>query len=255
MIDQLQQEYLNWAKKKYQFNDFSDFIEITTPFLDLNNDYISLFISESNKTYTITDDGYVINELITLGIDITKKGKRNDYFKATLNIFGVKFDHSTNELLVNFNNINLFPEMQHRLLQCVIRVSDMFVTSRNKVMSFFTEDLKSFFLESDVFFNDSTPYIGKSGNSNVFDFVLPRSKRTQPKLIKAINQPKKQAYKEPLLSFLDVSETKTDHKFIVIANDTNQKVSDEFKKPFVNYNIDVLAWSERAQWVEHLKTS
>lgn len=255
MIDRLKKEYMEWAQKQIKLDQYDDFIEITTPYVDMNHDFISLFLSKQGDHYRLTDDGYIMDELSTLGIDIEKSEKRNHFFRRTLNIFGVSYNSSTFELYVTFHSIKEYPEMQQRLIQCLIRVSDMLLTSRNRVISFFIEEVSEFFLDREVPFNDSVSYIGKTGRSQTFDFALPKSKKCAPKLIKAVNNPTSDAYREPLFAFMDVQESKKDHQFLVLANDTNSKMSDRFTEPFQNYNIHVLEWSKRDTWIKTLKSS
>lgn len=255
MIDKLKKEYLKWTQQKIELKNNQDFVEIVTPFVDLHHDYISIFFSQENNKYKLTDDGYFLDELSMLGIDIQGSPRRMNFFTSTLKIFGIDFNKSTSELFVIFNSISEYPEMQHRLTQCLIRISDMLLTSRNKVVNFFSEDIANFFLESDVYFNESPSFIGKTGRNVTFDFALPRSKKTKPKLIKAINTPTAEAYKEPLLAFVDMQDTKKDHNFIVLANDLNTTIADKFLEPLTNYGVDVLAWSSRNEWVKRLKSS
>lgn len=255
MIEELKNEYLKWTQQKIELKDNQDFVEIVTPFVDLHHDYISIFFSQENDKYKLTDDGYILDELSMLGIDILSSIKRRNFFDSTLKIFGIDYNESTSELFVMFNSINEYPEMQHRLTQCLIRISDMLLTSRNKVANFFSEDISNFFLESNVYFSESPGYIGRTGRNVTFDFALPRSKKVKPKLIKAINSPTAEAYKEPLLAFVDIQDTKSDHDFIVLANDLNNSIADKFLEPLTNYGVEVLAWSSRYDWVEKLKTS
>lgn len=255
MIDQLKKEYLEWTQNKIKLEQVEDFIEITTPFVDMNHDFISLFFKVEENGYKLSDDGYIIDELSILGIDIDTSAKRKDYFKMTLKIFGIEYNNKTSELFVRFNSLSEYPETQHRLIQCLMRVSDMLITSRNKVISFFTEDITNFFLEKEVFFNESPSYLGKSGRNNTFDFALAKSKKTTPKLIKAVNRPTSDAYRGPLLTFVDIQENKSDHKFIVLANDSNVEISKKFIEPLENYGVSVLPWSDRENWINDLKYS
>ncbi|WP_175616021.1 DUF1828 domain-containing protein, partial [Piscibacillus halophilus] len=221
-------------------------------FVDMNHDYISLFISKAGNKYILTDDGYIVNELSMLDVDINTSKKRKFYFNSILNTFGINYNNKSEELFVEFNSIKEYPEKQHRLIQCLLKISDMIFTSKSKVQNFFTEDIENFFLEKDIPYNTDASYVGKSGRSNNFDFILPKTKKINPKLIKAVNHPDSNAYKIPLLSFLDVQEIKYDHQFIVLANDLEEKISDEFKEALNNYQVDVYPWSDRENWVKQL---
>ncbi|HLS08003.1 DUF1828 domain-containing protein [Lentibacillus sp.] len=254
MIDQLKKEYLEWTQQRIRLEESNEFVEIITPFVDMHHDYISLFFINESEKYKLTDDGYVIDELESLGVDVGTSQKRNQFFKSTLNVFGINFDKATSELYVEFNNLSEYPEAQQRLIQCVMRVSDMMLTSRNRIISFFTEDIANFFLDKDVFFNESPSFIGRSGRNQTFEFALPKSKKVKPKLIKAVNNPTPDAFRDPLLAFIDVQQTKSDHGFIVLANDVNAELSSQFVEPLKNYNINVLPWSDRENWVNDLKS-
>lgn len=253
MIDQLQELYNEWNKQSIQFEECDTFIEITTPFVDMHHDFIQLYFTKEKNLFVITDDGHIINELELLGIDIKNTPKRREFINTSLKIFGVKLDTTTNELYVTFNNINEFPEWQHRLIQCLLRISDILLTSRNNVISIFTEEISNYFLDNDIYFSEGPSFIGISGKSQRFDFSLPRTKTRKEKLIKAINSPTSESYREPLFSWIDIKETRSFSEFMIIANDTNKPVSDTFIQPFTNYEVEVLLWSERNKWVENLK--
>ncbi|GER75151.1 DUF1828 domain-containing protein [Weizmannia acidilactici] len=80
MIDELLRTYNEWNQKKIAFENFDSFIAITTPFVDMHNDYIQLFLSKEKNQYIISDDGYTINELSILGVDIKSSKKKEKNF-------------------------------------------------------------------------------------------------------------------------------------------------------------------------------
>ena len=255
MIGEMKLLYDDWNKNQLNLTDHGDFIEITTPFVDMHHDLLQLvFTKESNNDYKISDDGYVLNELELLGIDIVNSEKRRDFFETTLRIFGVKLDKGTRELSVVFGSLSEYPKRQNNLIQCLLRVSDMLLTARNTVMSIFPEEVASYFDEKDVFYSEDIGFTGQTGNQQSFDFVIPRMRKNREKIIKAINNPVKDSYKQPLLSFVDIREVKNKSDFIVLANDMNKPIADTFRSSLVNYNIRVLAWSERETWVDEFRS-
>lgn len=255
MLDNLKKVYDEWNNKRLILENFNDFIEITTPFVDMHNDFIQIyFIKEGNNNFRITDDGYILNELEMMGIEIKRSQKRNEFFKTYLNVFGVNYNEKNDELFIAFSNINEYPEKQHRLIQCILRISDMLLTSRNSVISIFTEEISAFFEENDVPFIEGSNFTGISGKPQNFDFALPRSKNKREKLIKAINTPASENYKEPLFSWMDIKDMRKKSDFIVLANDTNKPIAEGFVEPFRNYSVEVLEWSKRNEWIEKLKT-
>lgn len=256
MINDLKKIYDEWNNKKLILESFKEYIEITTPFVDMHHDFIQLyFIKDKNNNFKITDDGYILNELEMLGIEIKRSQKRNDFFKTTLNIFGVNYNDTTDELFITFSNVNEYPEKQHRLIQCMLRISDMLLTSRDTVISIFTEEIAEFFDENDVLFIEGSNFTGTSGKPQNFDFALPRTKTQNEKLIKAINNPASENYRDSLFSWIDVRDIRKRTDFLVLANDTNKPVAESFISPFRNYSIEVLKWSKRNDWIDRLKTS
>lgn len=255
MIDQLKKEYIEWMTKEIQLEEFNNFIEITTPFVDMHHDNISLFLVNNQGKYKLTDDGYLVDELHSLGIIIKKSKKRNNYFKSTLKVFGINYNDITNELFINFSDTKEFPEMQQRLIQCVIRVSDMMMTSHNRVASLFKEDVSNYLLDNDLGISENVGFVGKTGQNQIFDFALPKKRNVSPKLIQTVNNPETNAYKAPLVSFFDVQDTKMDHDFIVIANDVTNNLSNDFIRSLTNHDINVLNWSNKEGWIDSLKSS
>lgn len=254
MINDLKLLFEEWHSKQLKLEDFKDFIEITTPFVDMHHDYIQLFFTkEKDGKFRITDDGHIVSELSILGVDVNAATKRKQFFNTTLKVFGVSYDNQTDELYITFDSIEDYPKKQHNLLQCITRVSDMLLTAKNTVASIFSEEIYAFFDESNVFFSSDLGFTGKTGNQQTFDFVIPHTKRKKEKLIKAVNTPSVDNYTSPLFSFIDVKDVRPNADFIVIANDSNIPIAERFSNSLINYGVDILAWSKRKIWVDQLK--
>lgn len=254
MIEDLKLLYEQWISKQIQLENFDDFIEITTPFVDMHHDYIQLyFFKEKDGKYKISDDGYTINELSILGLDINNAKKRKKYFETTLKVFGVSYDPQTNELFVTLDSIQDYPKKQHNLIQCITRVSDMLLTTRNTVASIFFDEVSSYFEKKEVLFIRNTGFIGKSGYQQTFDFVIPHFKKKKEKLIQTVNTPSSDNYTATLFSFIDVQDVKSEAEFIVIANDINIPIDQKFSSALANYNVRTFPWSKRDNWIKELK--
>lgn len=254
MIDQLIKVYEDWNKQHLKFSQIDDFIEITTPFVDVNHDFIQVFLEkQSDKTYKLTDDGYTVNELEMRGITIKSSKNRKMFFDTTLRVFGVKYNSLTDELYVVVPSIENLPQKQNNLLQCILRVFDMLLTARNVVANIFFEEVKNYFDSNDVIFTPNLGITGRSGNQQNFDFVIPHRKKIKEKLIYAVNSPTAENYKPVLFPFIDVQETRPDADFFVLANDSESDVSPKFAESIKNYNVEILEWSKRNKWIEQLK--
>ena len=88
-----------------------DFVEITTPYLDRHNDYFQIYMKKDNGSYTLSDGGYVIEDLRQSGCDI-ETPKRKNLLQMTLNGFGVQLNGD--EISIHAYPEN-FPLKKHNL--------------------------------------------------------------------------------------------------------------------------------------------
>jgi|SRR5690625_878186 len=255
LINQLNSLFDQWNKENLTFKSYNDFIEITTPFVDMHHDLIQLYFTDKsdNAPFKLTDDGYIVNELKTLGINIRNTQKRKDFFEVTLRSFGINYDQNSNELFVTFDALKEYPAKQHNLLQCIIKITDMLLTSRNTVASIFTEEIEDYFEENNVIFTPRMGFLGKTGNQQTFDFIIPHSKKSNEKLIKAVNKATSRNYINTLFPFTDIQSIRKDSDLLVIANDLDSPISEKFKKSLTNWDVEVLPWTSREEWVERLQ--
>lgn len=251
-INRLPEIYFEWATKNIQFKNTDNITVIETPFVDMYHDSIELYVEEVSNKYKISDDGYTMSELDTLGVSVKRSDKRRTFFEKTLRNFGVAYDEETLELFVIFNNLNQLPTIQFRLVQCLIQISDMLLTSREHVANLFIEDITNYFFDNDLTFDQNTGYTGKTGNTINFDFTFGRSKNSNAKAIKTVNRPKSTAYESPLMGIIDVRDSRENTDFFVLANDT-EDISSEFINSFTNYEIPVLRWTQREEWINKFK--
>lgn len=254
LVNQLESLFDQWNKKHLNFTHHEDFIEITTPFVDMHHDLIQLYFTDKNDDtpFTLTDDGYIINQLEMLGININNTQKRKEFFEVTLRSFGVNYDKKNNELYVTFDQLEDYPKKQHNLLQCIIKISDMLLTSRNTIIGIFTEEIQDYFEEKNVIYSANLGFIGQTGNQQIFDFVIPHTKKSNEKLIKAVNKPSGENYINALFPFTDVRSVREKADFLVIANDINSPISEKFQSSLTNWKVEILPWSTREEWVKDL---
>lgn len=133
----------------------------------------------------------------------------------------------------------------------MLRIDDMFTTSKAKAASFFLDDIQEFFEQKDIYFSDNVQFTGLSGFSHNYDFLLQRSKTAPERLCQAVNNPNKSSMGNILFAWNDTKPArKKDSQLIVILNDDNN-VSKGIEEAFYNYEAKVIRWSEREN-KEHL---
>lgn len=234
--------YVSWLKSKMTTKEFNGYLEITTPFLDRHNDHMQIYVKKDGDKFVLTDDGYTINELALSGVDILT-GKRQEILRTMLNRFNVKL--IDDEIQVDANASN-FPQRKHSLIQAMLTVDDMFLTSQQRVKGFFLEDIENFFISNDIRFISEFQLTGKSGFSHSFDFAIPASKLKPERLIKAVNNPTREKTESIIFAWDDTRETrKKESMMYVFLNDEDKKIRPDIIGALKEYSINPILWSNR----------
>lgn len=244
--------YLKWLKNNIAVRELDQgATEITTPFLDNHNDFIQIYAIKENNGLTLTDDGYIINDLLMTGVNIKSSQKRQELLKVILNAYGVKLSNH-DELYVETDYKN-FPQRKHMLLQAMITVNDMFMTARDTVASLFFEDVAQFLTLNDIRYTDKVTFIGRSGFNHNFDFVIPPSKKASERIVHTISNPTREKAENLLFSWNDTRETrKSNSTLFAFLNDNEKKVSSEVINALDQYEVKPVLWSERKNFIDEL---
>jgi len=245
--------YIQWLRNTISVKEINEFFEITTPFLDRNNDCMQIFLkNEGDDNYLLTDDGYIINDLLLLDFNL-ETPRRKKLLNQILNSYGVHKDK--NNALTIYANKDNFPIKKHFLIQAMLSVSDMFMTSRSMVTTLFYEDVENYLYDNEVRFFSNIQFTGKSGYVHNFEFAIPPSKHGPERLIKAINSPNKENTTSNLFIWNDTKQTrKSESNLYVFLNDSGKSVSNDILNAYREYNIKPILWSNRnhAKVIEQL---
>lgn len=241
--------YIRWLKENIHTKEVNGFFEITTPFLDRRNDHLQIYAKQIGDKIILTDDGYIINDLVMCGCDISSPRRQKVLF-TILNGLGVKIDDNTLTIEATIDN---YPQKKHALIQAMISVNDMFMMSRHSVASLFLEDVEIFLEQYEVRYTPSIQLVGKSGFAHNFDFVIPASKQKPERLIKAINTPTKDKVQTVLFAWSDTRETRRNESVMfVFLNDLENKVRPDIELALSEYNITPIPWSARQSYISEL---
>ena len=197
-------KYLDWIKRNSSQTAIGDYCEITTPFVDAHNDQIQFYITRTTNGYLLTDDGYVINDLEMCGCDVKSK-KRKQMMVQIAESIGVMIKN--NCIVVEANEGDI-ARKQHIMIQAILKLSDMFLTTSSRVKGLFMEEVQEFFVAHDIRNTPSIMLMGHSGLSHQFDFVIPASRKMPERVITTINTPTKQAVESALFAWNDVAKTR-----------------------------------------------
>lgn len=239
-IQQLISEYIEWLKNEITFEKVGEYFEITTPYLDSSNDYVQIYVREQDGEIYFTDDSYTLQNLKSFGLKLTPA--RKQALQQILFQYGVtlKGDELTMKAPAK-----QFAQKKHLFLQAILRVDDMFSISKERVSSYFLDDIKDFFDNKQIYYSDNVQFIGKSGFQHNYDFLLQRNKYHPERLCIAINNPSRTTMGSALFSWDDTKPSRrSDSQLIVFLNDV-KNVPKNVEEGFQNYDAITIKWSER----------
>lgn len=247
--ERLVEEYVEWLRKGLSVKELKDACELTTPFLDRHNDHIQIYALKRNGKIVLSDDGYILSDLRTSGLDINTP-KRKAILESVLNGFGVKTDGR--QILVEASQRN-FGQRLHALIQAMLAVNDMFIMAQPRVASFFWEDVKSFLDQHEVRYSPRVKISGKSGFDHAIDFLIPKSRTRPERFIQAINAPNKNTIGTYLFVLSDTREARGNGtEAYAFLNDRDREVGGEIIEALEAYEVIPALWSKRDAYVEAL---
>ena len=92
-------EYYNWLRGNASAKQFQNgWTEIGTPFMDRHNDGLVIYAKLENDSITLSDDGYIIGDLLADGMTLRGK-KRKELLENFLLSYGVQ--NINNELIMH----------------------------------------------------------------------------------------------------------------------------------------------------------
>lgn len=248
-IKALMDQYVAWLRSKTTLRQVADWVEITTPYLDRHNDYLQIYARRQNGNYILKDDGYILDELELSGCKL-ESPKRLALLQMTLNGFGVKLVNGAMEVRASKDD---FPMRKHNLVQAMLAVNDLFYLASPIVSSLFLEDVVAWLDQNEIRYTPNVKFTGKSGYDNLFDFVIPKSKKQPERILQAINRPSRDEAGATAFAWIDTKEVRApDSRAYALLNDSEKAVSSSVIDALQSYDVQPILWSRRQAVVEEL---
>ena len=153
-----------------------------------------------------------------------------------------------------------FPEAKHRLLQAILFVNNMFMLSSTNTTNVFLDDLKIFFETNNIRTTQSASFLGNSGLSHKFDFLISGFKEIPTRLIKTLSVSRNDSvFAKSILT--DITQTRLirddSTKYYVFINDCNKEntrvnVNPDIITLFNQNDIITVKYSERNKFIKEL---
>lgn len=251
MLETIQSEYIKWIRNNTHFtNVLNDAIEISSPFIDSLSENIKLYIEPDSNRFKITDDGYTIWNLESLGSQIRKGTQRHFMLLNVVDRYNISYDENNKELYIHAEQKEIGQAI-HSLLQSTLAVSDLLQINKKSITNLFFEEVSNFFSENEEIY-DPFPDIeiqGKSKLTHRFDYLM-TVKNKEKKLVRLINNIDQVQLERVLLSWQDTSQQrikryKENLSMVVLVNDKNRPISDKFSEAFRQYDIEPIEFSNK----------
>lgn len=255
-IEQKVNEYFNWLKQSYKYKEMDSSTEITTPFRNHLNDYIRIYADMlPNNEIRLSDDGLTFNELEMFGIDVNTK-TRDRLIQNVLNQFNLKLDND--EIITDVKHES-FAQSKHNLLQGILKIYDLTLTTKSNVSSLFYEDVFNFLYDNEVLGSAKVAVSGESGIKYSIDYILPETKSKPEILINFANNLDFNKVTSDLYIYRDVkpnrpSRNNLSPKMYIIANDIEYPINKRARQAAEHDNLSILYWSDKEQIISSLTT-
>ena len=248
-INELIDNYYKWLKDKTVWEFFGEWAEITTPYLDRNNDYIQIYLKKSEDGYLLTDDSATIAGLAQEGCLINNE-KRKKILQLTLRAYGVVNEKDALQIKATLAD---FPLRKHSLVQAILAVNDMFYLASPHTTSLFLDDLSQWLNSSKIRYSSRLLFQGRSGYSRTFDFLISKSPQSPERIIKAMNDPSKNRADAIIMDWIDVKDSRDEGtQAYAIINDSKQNISDKVVDALEKYGVYPALWSKKEDYKKRL---
>lgn len=126
-INDFDKNYLNFLKSNLSVKKIETAHEIILPFEDHIGDSIVCYVydKKENGMFLVSDDGYIINNLIDTGMNIGKKSSRRKTIEQICMLSGVSLIND-NEITVLSSEEDL-PSKVHQLAMTMLQIDSMYL--------------------------------------------------------------------------------------------------------------------------------
>ncbi len=173
-----------------------------------------------------------------------------------LNQFNLKLYND--EIIADVTNES-FAQSKHNLLQGILKIYDLTLTSKSNVSNLFYEDVFNFLYDEEIVGSAKVSVAGESGIKYSIDYILPGTKSKPEKLINFANNLDFNKVTNEVYMYRDVKSNRPSKNnlmpnMIIIANDIDHPVNDKARQAAEHEDLSILYWSDKENIISTLTT-
>lgn len=243
---ELLDNYYTWLKENYRINSIDENCdEIITPFLDSLNDYIYVYVTHKKDEIILSDDGYTLNNLELMGIDITPTRKK--ILDNILKTYDISISN-TNELYISGDEID-FPSMKFKLTSAIVKIDDLNYTKRTNTFNLFKEEVLHYFKNNNFGGLSNYACSGQSGLSYTLPYIIPKHNKNPHRIFEVASKLSKNLMMQLAYEFSDIQKASVfdgeSAEFFVVHDAEDDKISEASKKIAADSNIRILPFGNK----------
>ncbi len=142
----IEKEFKNKVSEKIKISsEGKERFKIFTPFMFPDGDHLVTILKKSPKGWIITDEAHTYMHLsYELDMKDLEKGTRQKIISSTLSMFDL--DEHDGEILVNVED-KMYGDALYSFIQGLLKITDITYLSRERVISTFMDDFRTFLTE------------------------------------------------------------------------------------------------------------
>jgi hypothetical protein len=221
--------------------------EVRTPFVDMFNDNICLYVQRQGDKIVLSDDGVTVRNLELSGVNLSKVSKRKDFFESILLNYGIHLkDNSEMEIEASEQDFSL---KKHCLISAISEANNLYMLAKHSVASVFRNDVKDYLDEQqNLVYTPSFLSKGSTGLEFMFDFQIAYKKKEI--LIKSFNSINKFNLPHFLFTWNDVKTVreKLAEKQVVglaVINNEKKDIPVEYIEALSKTGTSHILWNQR----------
>lgn len=246
-IDELISNYYEFVRNRtFAIVDQStDWAVISTPFLDMFNDGIEVYVKKNGDKYLLSDDGITLKNLESSGVNINRSNSRKLLVEKVLLNFGIGLKNGE---LVTEASIKSFPQQKLNLLSAILELNELSILSKPTISSIFREEVETYLKEKEIIF---IPYFITKGSTGLefnFDFLFAGHKEEiVAKVFSSINTTLLGSF---LFSWEDIKVTRQrvsnkNLAGLAIVNDIERIVKPDYIEALNQKGTKIFQWSKK----------